>query len=343
MRHAGGVAARNASPFGQASAFGHVLLVSGPEALLAERVVDDAIAAAHAEDAQAQVARVEGAVLDAGELATLTGSSLFAERSVVVVQDVGSVDAALHDRVAALAADLPAEVCLVLVHAGGNKGKGLLTKIKKTKPITIECAALKPGDLPDFVTREARRHRVRIDAEATRELIDSVGHDPRALAGAVAQLAADRADEDARTPIDSALVRRYFAGRADVTGFAIADAAIAGHTTEAMEQLRWALATGVAPVLLTSALASGLRGLGKIIDDRSGMSDRDLAATIGVPWWKVKTLRQQARGWAPGGIAAAISAVARCDAEVKGASDEPEFPLERCVIAIINARARRPR
>ena len=91
-------------------------------------------------------------------------------------------------------------------------------------------------------------------------------------------------------------------------------------------------------MLLTSALASGLRALGKLIDDRSGMNDRDLAASIGVPPWKMRQLRQQVRGWTPRGVAAAITAVARCDAEVKGASDEPEFPLERCIIAITRAR-----
>ena len=346
MRHAGGVASqtKSKSPFGASSPFGKVLLATGPEGLLAERAAEDVIAAARAEDAQVQVTRVDAAEMDAGTLAEITGSSLFAERSVAVITDVGALDAGLHDRLAALVADPPAEVCLVLLHAGGNKGKGLITKVKKAKPVTVDCAALKPRDLPQFVNGEARRHRVRIDAEATAELIDSVGHDARALAGAVAQLANDRLDADAGGrgygTIDTELVRRYFAGRAEVTGFAIADAAIAGKTTEAMEQLRWALATGVAPVLLTSALAGGLRQLGKLIDDRSGMSDRDLASAIGVPPWKMRTLRQQARGWTPDGVMRAILAVSRCDAEVKGAADEPEFPLERCVLAITQARGR---
>ena len=333
MRHAGGVAVQN--PFGKASPFGRVLLASGPEGLLAERATEQVIQAARAEDPEVQISRVDGNSIDAGDLAALTGSSLFAERNVAVIDDVGGVDAALHDRLVSLVADVPMEVALVLVHAGGNKGKGLVAKIKKTKPVTVDCSALKPKDLPGFVTAEAKRSGVRIDPEAAKELIDSIGHDLRSLAGAIAQLAEDREDKGT---IDIPLIRRYFAGRAQVTGFAIADAAIAGNTTSALEQLRWALATGVAPVLLTSALASGLRALGKLIDDRSGMNDRDLAASIGVPPWKMRQLRQQVRGWTPRGVAAAITAVARCDAEVKGASDEPEFPLERCIIAITRAR-----
>ena len=81
----------------------------------------------------------------------------------------------------------------------------------------------------------------------------------RALAAAVTQLISDGQGG----PLTVDQVRRYFGGRAEVTSFAVADAALAGRTGAAMEQLRWALATGVAPVLITSAMASGIRGLGQ--------------------------------------------------------------------------------
>ena len=133
-------------------------------------------------------------------------------------------------------------------------------------------------------------------------------------------------------------MRRYFGGRAEVTSFAVADEALAGRATRAMEQLRWALSTGVAPVLVTSALASGLRGLGKLQGNRSGMGDNDLARDIGVPPWKLRTMRQQLRGWDQSGLAAAIRAVALADADIKGAADEPAYALERCVLAVTRAR-----
>ena len=83
----------------------------------------------------------------------------------------------------------------------------------------------------------------------------------------------------------------------------VADAALAGRTGVAMEQLRWAMATGVAPVLITSALASGIRGLGKLITAGSGLREADLAREVGVPPWKLKSMRAQARGWDQGGLA----------------------------------------
>ena len=141
-------------------------------------------------------------------------------------------------------------------------------------------------------------------------------------------------------------VRRYFGGRAEVTSFAVADAALAGRTGVAMEQLRWALATGVAPVLITSAMASGIRGLGKLITAGGGQREADLAREVGVPPWKLKSMRSQARGWDQGSLATALKAVAVADADVKGAADDAAFALgasraERLAAAALNGPSAR--
>ena len=98
------------------------------------------------------------------------------------------------------------------------------------------------------------------------------------------------------------------------------------------------MATGVAPVLLTSALASGLRGLGKLITAGGGLREADLARQVGVPPWKLKSMRAQARGWDQGGLATALKAVAVADAEVKGAADDADFALERAILTVARAR-----
>lgn len=316
------------------SPFGRVVLVSGPESLLADRAVEGLVAAARREDAAAEVTDIEAARLDAGSLASITGGSLFATRAVAVIRDLANLPAELVDTVAALAREPLGDLALILVHGGGVKGKGLLDKVKKAKAEVIDCAQPKPRDLPGFVANEARRAKGRISPEATQQLIDAVGFDLRALAGAVDQLVADAEGRE----IGPDVVRRYFGGRAEVTSFAVTDKALAGRTVEALEQLRWALSTGVAPVLVTSALAGGLRGLGKLAANRSGMNDNDLARDIGVPPWKIKTMRQQLRGWDQGSLALAIRAVAQADADVKGASDNAEFALERCILTVSRAR-----
>jgi DNA polymerase-3 subunit delta len=176
-----------------------------------------------------------------------------------------------------------------------------------------------------------------IDERSAAALVDAVGHDLRALSGACSQLVSDSGGQ----PINPDLIGQYFGGRAEVTSFAVADAAIAGRTEPALEQLRWALDCGVAAVLVTSAMAGGLRGLAKYTSAPTGLREADLAREVGVPPWKLKTLRQQARGWTAGGLATAIKAVAQADADVKGASGDAGYALERMVITVSNAHGRR--
>ncbi len=194
--------------------------------------------------------------------------------------------------------------------------------------------ALKSWELPQFVSAEVKRAGSSIDSGAASALVDAVGHDLQALAAAVTQLISDGDGG----PITVDQVRRYFGGRAEVTSFAVADAALAGRTGPAMEQLRWALATGVAPVLITSALASGIRGLGKLVAAAGGQREADLAREVGVPPWKLKSMRSQARGWDQGSLATALKVIAAADADVKGAADDAAYALERAVLSVSRLR-----
>jgi DNA polymerase-3 subunit delta len=318
----------------QQSPYGRVVLVSGPEALLADRAVEAVVARARAEDAGVDVAEVEAVRLDAASLVELTGQSLFSSRRVAILRDLAELPAGLASDIVRLAAEPLPDVALVLVHHGGTRSKALLDQLRAAGVEVVDCPSPKPWELPQFVTAEARRVGGSIEAAAAQFLLDAVGHDLRALASAVAQLVADSEDSQ----VTATDVRRYFGGRAEVTSFAVADAALAGRTGTAMEHLRWAIATGVAPVLITSAMASGLRGLGKLITAGPGLREADLAREVGVPPWKLKSMRVQARGWDAGGIARALTVVATADAEVKGAADDPGFSLERAVLAVSRAR-----
>ena len=131
---------------------------------------------------------------------------------------------------------------------------------------------------------------------------------------------------------------RYYRGRAEATGFSVADRACEGNLTAALEQLRWALATGTAPVLISSALASGLRTLGLVGSVGRGLSPNALAADLGMPPWKIDKARQQLRGWTAAGLATAHAAVAEADAQVKGEGASAGYALERCVTTIVACR-----
>ena len=318
----------------RSSPFGRVTLVSGPESLLADRAVSGLLEQIRTESPEAEVTRVEGDKLDPGRFAEMTSASLFAVRRAAVVTDLANLPAELADDVLALAREPLADLALVLVHGGGQKGKGLLDKLRAAKVQVLDAPAVKTWELPQFVAAEARRVGNGVDPGAAQTLVDAVGHDLRSLAAAVSQLVSDGEGG----PISETQVRRYFGGRSEVTSFAVADAALAGRTGAAMEQLRWAISTGVAAVLVTSAMASGLRGLGKLVTAPSGLRDAELAREVGVPPWKLKSMRGQARGWDQGGLATALKAVAVADAEVKGAADDAAFALERMVLTVAHAR-----
>jgi DNA polymerase-3 subunit delta len=316
------------------SPFGRLVLVSGPEALLSDRAVDALRHRMRSESPDVEISEIEAARLDAGKLAEITSPSLFSSRRAAVINDLETLAPELDAELVNLAAAQISDLAVIGVHSGGPKGKGLLEKLKSAGAEVIECPAVKTWELPQFVSAEAKRAGSSIDAGAASALVDAVGHDLRTLAAAVTQLVSD--GEGGSISADQ--VRRYFGGRAEVTSFAVADAALAGRTGVAMEQLRWALATGVAPVLITSAMASGIRGLGKLITAGSGLREADLAREVGVPPWKLKSMRSQARGWDQGSLATALKAVAVADADVKGAADDAAFALERAVLSVSRLR-----
>ncbi|HEY3005690.1 MAG TPA: DNA polymerase III subunit delta, partial [Kribbellaceae bacterium] len=237
-------ARRNTAP-----ALGDVLLITGTEAFLADRAVRSAITAVTKTAPELEVTDVQAADLDAGALAELTGPSLLAAERMLVLRGLENLAAEVAPRLADYAAQPAPDVTVVLVHSGGAKGKAVLDRLRKAGVNEIVAAAPKAWELPQFVAGEIRALGGSADERAASALVDAVGHDLRALAGACSQLVADAGGQ----PVTPELVGRYFGGRAEVTSFAVADAAIAGRAEPALEQLRWALDAGVAPVLVTSA------------------------------------------------------------------------------------------
>jgi DNA polymerase-3 subunit delta len=226
------------------------------------------------------------------------------------------------------------DAVVILTHAGGAKGKALVTDLGKTGAHKVDCPKLNASDRANFVRNEFRRVKRKADADAVSTLLDAIGGDLRELASAVDQLASDTEGQ-----IGAATVAKYYRGRAEATGFSVADHAVEGRLNEALEQLRWALATGTAPVLITSALATGVRLLGRVGAASRNANPNALAAEVGAPPWKINRIRQQLRGWHPDGVARALQAVAEADAQVKGGGVSAEYALERAIRQIVTSRS----
>jgi DNA polymerase III subunit delta len=314
---------------------GRVTLVTGKEEFLNERTVGAVREAVRQHDPEAELSETGASDLTLATLGELSAPSLFSSIRCVVVRSLENLP---EESVAGLLdyAGAPAEeVALVLVHGGGPKGSGVLTKLRKLGTVTeAKSGELRPSEYPGFVAAEARRHGTTIERDAAEALVQAVGQDLRSLAAAASQLANDFLGQ----PIGSEQVKQYFGGRAEAKSFAVADAAFNGQRTAALEELRWALDGGTAPVLVTSAFAGGARGLARYLAAPGRMSEADLAREVGVPPWKLRTLRQQSRSWSEVGIGQAIRAIAQADADIKGAASDASYTLERLVLTVTDLR-----
>jgi DNA polymerase-3 subunit delta len=313
-----------------------LLLVLGDEELLATRAVGEVVEAARREDPLASLREFQAGDLLAGELAAALSPSLFGGRPTVVVYNGQDAKKDLVAAVLGYAANPDSDVCLVICHAGGAKGKAFADGLKAAGAQVVAAGKLtRHADRIDFVRSEIRRLGGRCSAEAAEALLDAVGNDLRELAAACAQLIADT---NGRIELD--VVQRYYRGRAEVSGFAVADAAVAGDVPAALEALRWALSRGVDPVPIADALADGVRTIARVASAGRGGGGNayQLASQLGMPAWKIEKAQRVARGWSPNGLVDAMTAAAQCNAEVKGGSDDRGYALERAVLAVATAR-----
>jgi DNA polymerase-3 subunit delta len=315
-----------------------VTLVTGDEELLADRAIGAVVRAARATAPDAQVQDFLGGKVEPGQLTRLTSPSLFGDRSVIVIRAAQDLTKDVIAEVVRYARSPSPDAVVIVAHPGGVKGKALVEGLKKAGAAVITVTKLtKAGERLDFVRAEMRAAGRTIGADAAQALLDAVGSDLRELAAACAQLAFDTPGK----AVSEAAVARYHRGRAEVTGFTVADRAVEGRLGEALEQLRWALSTGVAPVLIVSALAGGVRSLAKVGDAPRNLRGGQLASHLGMPPWKVDRVRRQLNGWGPEGLARAIQAVAAADEQVKGGGTDPAYALERTVQVIVASRTGR--
>jgi DNA polymerase-3 subunit delta len=310
-----------------------VRLVLGDDEFLVSRAVSAASAQIRAEDPNAEVRDGEAGALTAGDLLSLTSPSLFGGRQGVVVRNGQDAKKDLAAALLKYAAHPEPDVCLVVTHAGGAKGRALADGLQSAGADVVRAMKItKPRERVAFVRDEVRALGGRCPDDAAEALLAAIGNDLRELAAACAQLVADT---DGRLSLD--VVNRYYRGRAEVSGFTVADAAMVGDAPAALEALRWALHVGVDPVPIADAIADGVRTVSRVAGARG--SSYQLAQQLGMPPWKVERAQRQARGWSPGGLAAAMHAAALANLEVKGGAEDRGYALERAILAVAAARA----
>ncbi|WP_394555161.1 DNA polymerase III subunit delta [Agromyces sp. MMS24-JH15] len=309
-----------------------VVLISGPEDVLADRATSMLRDALRAEDPALEVSDLDAASAPRGELLTLASPSLFGEARLIRVSGVEHAgDDFLLDALSYIEA--PADdTTLLLRHRSGQRGKKLLDAIRagRGRGVEVVCAELKKdSEKQDFAQAEFRAAGRRIAPGALRALVSAFSDDLGELSAACRQLIADAPGD-----IDERTVSRYYGGRVETTAFEVADTAIAGRHGEALVALRHALESGADPVPIVGAFAMKIRTMAKVQG-----AGRAPAASLGLAPWQVDRARRDLAGWDDAGLARVIEALAATDAAVKGAERDPVFALER-LVGLIAARGR---
>lgn len=314
-----------------------VNLVVGADEFLAERrriaVVNAARRSAGNPDLPVEMHKASE--LSTPEIIELLSPSLFADDRIIVVWGIEDVAKEIVDAIESSIKDPAPGVVLILQHTGKGRNKKLVQSWPKLGAQVHSAAELKGRELAGFVDSEFRAKKVRVSPEVTQLMVDVVGSDLRELASAVSQLVADT---NGNVTVEA--VKKYYSGKAEVSGFDVAEFAVTGRTTEAVASARRALQLGVSPVLLASALSGMVADIAKVAENRR-IDPRRQAGEFGMPPWKLEKTLRLARAWSPSAVAQGVQIVAKLDAGVKGHAADVDYAVEDAVRSIAQLVARR--
>jgi DNA polymerase-3 subunit delta len=299
-----------------------LVLVTGNESYLASRAISAIKSKLRVEHPDLEVTELAEGEYSPGLLFTVAAPSLFAEPRLVIIQ--GASEGLLED-LNQLIVD-PVENCTVVVrlpNAVGHNGK-IKTSLG-SKSLTISCEELKKdAEKADFVKAELQSLGKKIDAAGLKALLSAFNQDLAELGGACSQLATS-----ASATITLEIVEQTFQGRVETNAFKIADAALAGNAAEAIRLFRHGFTTGIDPVALSAALTMKIRQLARLFNDRNASP-----GALGMQPWQLEKARRELSGWDESQLIKLVQLAAQTDADVKGASRDPGFSIEKLLFAM---------
>jgi DNA polymerase-3 subunit delta len=220
----------------------------------------------------------------------------------------------------------PVENCTVVVrlpNAVGHNGK--VKTALGSKALTISCEELKKdAEKAEFVKAELQALGKKIDAAGLKALLSAFNQDLAELGGACSQLATSLSGT-----INLEIVEQTFQGRVETNAFKIADAALAGNAAEAIRLFRHGFTTGIDPVALSAALTMKIRQLARLFNDRNASP-----GALGMQPWQLEKARRELSGWDEAQLIKLVQLAAQTDADVKGASRDPGFSIEKLLFAM---------
>ncbi|MBI2394708.1 MAG: DNA polymerase III subunit delta [Deltaproteobacteria bacterium] len=319
-----------------------VYVVVGEERIFADRVV----AAARKHVVEPAMAGFNVDVFEAGEahigrvIDSANTMPMMARRRLIVLRglerldkgdDDGKSKGSPTDALAEYVASPSPSTCLILV---GSKldGRRKLSSVAKKANIVVDCAPLRPHELPRFVRDEAKRRGNPIAEGVADALVDLVGGELAGLIDAVERLSLFVGD---RQPITEEAVHACIARVRVGSVWGLTDAVAARDRATALRLLNENFDARDRGLPLHGLLASSVR---KMLKMRAlleaGLSADDAAKGAGIPPFKSRDTAAQLRRFRPGELERAVSILAEADLGLKGSKRPPLLVLEEAILRL---------
>lgn len=314
-----------------------VTLVVGGDAYLNELNARNVREKVQKSAPDAEIIELDASTADQYAFDEAVGPSLFGDGTIVIVNNLQQADESLVDAIENFCKqaqnsennfDESSLSWVIARHEGGLKGKSIITRLTKAGANTITVPDLKKDDAKlNFVMSIFERHNRSVEPQAAQRLVSVLGSKTGELAALCSQLCFDYDDN----PITLDIVDRYLIADPQVTGFFVADKAVAGHAGSAVIAARTAIAQGVDAIALIGALAAKVRVIALAMAIRNGTIS---SAEAKVNPWALKMAIRQLAGWNSAGVSKCLQSLAWADEQCKGGSSDANYALEKCIMLI---------
>lgn len=317
-----------------------VTLVIGGDAYLNELNARNVREKVQKSAPDAEIIELDVSTADQYAFDEAVGPSLFGDGTIVIINNLQQADESLVDAIENFCKQTQnsensennfvdsSATWVIARHEGGLKGKSIITRLTKAGANTITVPDLKKDDAKlNFVMSIFERHNRSVEPQAAQCLVSVLGSKTGELAALCSQLCFDYDDN----PITLDIVDRYLIADPQVTGFFVADKAVAGHAGSAVLAARTAIAQGVDAIALIGALAAKVRVIALAMAIRNGTIS---SAEAKVNPWALKMAMRQLAGWNSAGVSQCLQSLAWADEQCKGGSSDANYALEKCIMLI---------
>lgn len=314
-----------------------VTLVVGGDAYLNELNARNVREKVQKSAPDAEIIELDVSTADQYAFDEAVGPSLFGDGTIVIINNLQQADESLVDAIENFCKQAQnsennfvdsSATWVIARHEGGLKGKSIITRLTKAGASTITVPDLKKDEAKlNFVMSIFERHNRSVEPQAAQRLVSVLGSKTGELAALCSQLCFDYDDN----PITLDIVDRYLVADPQVTGFFVADKAVAGHAGSAVLAARTAIAQGVDAIALIGALAAKVRVIALAMAIRNGTIS---SAEAKVNPWALKMAMRQLAGWNSAGVSQCLQSLAWADEQCKGGSSDANYALEKCIMLI---------